>query len=606
MNNKDRFARIQASRMKIQESRMKKIGAIADNDLVEKHLAGKPDTAFIDSTVSAAAYPEFKPEANISREEVEEHLRDLRGQFHAERAEVILNEIRVDVTRSVVTSLGLGSFLAAYDKTGGNVDTVHNVRGGTDVGKIFLVTEEEKKSIEKKKESIIESFKERNKTKKHFVGGIWATEDGEKNYKNLEGCNSSVVRQDAQYIEAGREIKRRQLLEGSVEDIYTGRPLKKLRDKKNLDHIKSVNETHYDPARVLAELDTKDLANIPENLGPTHETINKSKSADKMEDYIDKVPGKIKNLQDKITNQEKKSDLSRGESDKLRKMKAKLDAFRNFDPEKARKADEGARKAQDKLINTTYYTSPKFLKNTVSAGALEARNMGCQQALGLILVEFFAACFDETKRFIASNINWGELIPALKRSLLKIAKRLADKWKNVLSAFVGGSISGFLSSLVTTLINVFRTTAKRFVRLIREGLLSLLRAIKVALFPQEGQSFADSFHAASKLLFSGAVVIGGIALEEFVEKAVLGVFPGLGVLATRLVLVIVAGFTALAVAFGCYILDKLDRFGAVESEQDRFVDESMSVSIAREEVSIAREKERLDYLLGDDLGDSLS
>ena len=74
MNNKDRFARMQASRMK-------KI-CHCRNHLV-KNISRESLTAFIDSAVSAAAYPEF-PEANISRIEVEEYLRDLRGQFHAE------------------------------------------------------------------------------------------------------------------------------------------------------------------------------------------------------------------------------------------------------------------------------------------------------------------------------------------------------------------------------------------------------------------------------------------------------------------------------------------------------------------------------------------
>ena len=139
-------------------------------------------------------------------------------------------------------------------------------------------------------------------------------------------------------------------------------------------------------------------------------------------------------------------------------------------------------------------------------------------------------------------------------------------------------MSGFLSELITTVMNVFTTTGKRAVRLIREGALSLVKAFMLALSPKPGQTYAESFHEASKILFSGVVVIVGILLTEVVEKAIMAFLPGLGVLIAPLANAICAAFSALAAAIGCYLLDKVDLFGAVKREEDRFVLERLKVT----------------------------
>ncbi|WP_329030725.1 hypothetical protein PCP11_31255 (plasmid) [Pseudomonas aeruginosa] len=43
-----------------------------------------------------------------------------------------------------------------------------------------------------------------------------------------------------------------------------------------------------------------------------------------------------------------------------------------------------------------------------------------------------------------------------------------------------------MSNLITFLINNFLSTAKRFVTIIREGLLGLVKAFKMIMFPPKG------------------------------------------------------------------------------------------------------------------------
>ena len=133
MTRKERFQHIQAIRQR------RTPVAIADDGLVREYLVGEPDTAFLDRVATAAKYPAFDPDIRISPAEAKNCIRDLRGQFHGERADTIMAGIKSDLIRNVVGPCGLGPILAAYDRTGGNVNTVHNVRKG-----IHATDEEEK------------------------------------------------------------------------------------------------------------------------------------------------------------------------------------------------------------------------------------------------------------------------------------------------------------------------------------------------------------------------------------------------------------------------------------------------------------------------------
>lgn len=58
--------------------------------------------------------------------------------------------------------------------------------------------------------------------------------------------------------------------------------------RANLDHVISAHEIHEDPGRVLAGLDGRDLANSPDNLKFTNESLNKQKSDMTVDAFLDK------------------------------------------------------------------------------------------------------------------------------------------------------------------------------------------------------------------------------------------------------------------------------------------------------------------------------
>ena len=527
MERKNRFNRIQ-------ETRKRSTVAIVEEDLVDRHLEGEPDAEFLEQLEAAASYPGLDIDVAVTREEADGILAELRAEFHSSRIDLMLNEMRGDVLRAIIGPFGLGRILAAYDKTGGNVDTVHNVRNKT-----YATTEE--------KERYKSHVKDKEK-RKNFKDKV-KDESRKKREKDLNQKTDQVV-----------------------EDGYTGSPLKS--EDINLEHVVSKSELYKDPGQVLAGLSKKELeklANSQENLIWTDKTINEMKSDMPLKEFLDGLPRLIEEKRRDIEKYESKDDLTSKQEDDLKKLKEQVRKLNSIDKEKARQADDRARRKIDGEINWSYYTSRKFARSTLTAGVNEGAKMGLQQAVGLVIVEFLAAAFDETRLAIASVRDGSKVIPAVKSALGRVKDRILEKWKDVLVAFGSGSLSGFFSSLLTTLINTIVTTSKRVVRLIREGVFSFLKAMKVVLFPGDGVSFSESLHAASKLLLSGVIVVGGVALEEVIEKAITGLVPMSALLAVPLTAAIVGGFTALAIAVACYILDRMDLFGTVRLEEDRFV-----------------------------------
>lgn len=71
---------------------------------------------------------------------------------------------------------------------------------------------------------------------------------------------------------------------------------------------------------------------------------------------------------------------------------------------------------------------------------------------------------------------------------------------------------------------------------------------------------------ALKVVSAGAVVIGGVALEEIIEKYILAI-PGLGAMGSIISAVIVGALTGLASTFVVYLIDRLDPLGVNRSRE---------------------------------------
>jgi len=120
--------------------------------------------------------------------------------------------------------------------------------------------------------------------------------------------------------------------------------------------------------------------------------------------------------------------------------------------------------------------------------------------------------------------------------------------------------------------------------------MSIMKALKMALFPPEGLSGAEAADAALKLLATGVTVSLGILAEETVEKTVTLFFntnlPVLAPYAGTVSAVFVGAMTGIASALLVYGLDKLDIFGANGAKRHAAVLQELDLLIAASEKSI--------------------
>jgi len=465
-------------------------------------------------------------DVSVGRAEVEELLSALSNGDAQARFDRMLGECKSGIAQAIAGPFGVGRIVSRWDQTGGNVDTIHNAREGV------YATPDERATYEARAE-----YDHEVSEKYHSHANYIST-----NAKHSEQFKDGAT---------------------GAEDIYTGERLRHGQDKVNLDHIRSAKETHDDAGIYLAGLDPVDVASRQANLGPTRESINKSKKAKTPSEFLDYLEQGKPERQAVIERLQSKEFLTEKEQHQLQKLRQ----LEQVQEERVKHADEKATEDRESVINGTYYGGEKFKNAVLKTGAKEAGKLAFQQLLGEALSEFFLAVVDE----ISDWNQQGRKDLMLTQRLQRIAHRVVDKWKDFLDAAWQGALSGFLSNLATVIINVFATTEKRLVRMIREGFFSLLRALKMLIFPPTDMTYAEAMHAATKVAFAGGILIGGLALEEIILKQ-LQAF-GLGFVADFATAAIVGSTTAIAIALTAYAIDRLDLLGVeADAKHDRTLD----------------------------------
>lgn len=351
-----------------------------------------------------------------------------------------------------------------------------------------------------------------------------------------------------------REKQKQELTthDGKIKDTYTGEFHHA--SEMDLDHIKSLNEFHDSGGYMLSDAENRQFTADSDNHEFTHQSINRSKG-------------------------EKDLNVFSEGNDQVDKRRTKA-------------AHDRAEKAAEKYVPSgkvekTVFVTQKAAQDGLKVGA----HQGLQQALGNLLAELISATFAEVKDVLANGFKNGEYsitwIEALKARMSNVKKKLLAKWRNVATAFATGALSGFISSVVTALLNMFVRTGKNVVRLIREGFLSLSKAIKTFIFPPAGLSMKEAALEATKVLATGVVVTGCIIAGESIAIMLNGI-P----FADTISMVLAGMISGLGSLFVVFMLDKLDLFGVNEEERHEFImgklEPRMRLNIERSEAVIER------------------
>jgi predicted SnoaL-like aldol condensation-catalyzing enzyme len=395
-------------------------------------------------------------------------------------------EIDQVITKSLVTTFGL-DFLLLEDKKGGDVDTIHNVRQE-----------------------------------------VWATEVEKQKYEKRELYDSHPYHQHENYIKKGREDKRKQQ-EGTLKDAYRKDENITQQQNRDLDHVVSAYEIHHDAGRILAELDGVELANQDSNLASTLSSINRTKKQLSVDGFLQKSPQTIDNreaailtLKAKLETMPQNTPQQKHEyqqaQDEIRKKQQSLDELKQTDADTARAKDQQARDPLNQKINHSYYTSSKFFKSTITASLNNGFRMGVRESIGLIFAEMWFEFKEQIPILYAKYKNIGfainRFLEDLQKTITNIYDRVKSRFKDILESFKNSAISGVFSSISTTILNIFLTTAKSWGKIIRETWLNIINITKLVLFNPENLTTGQLAKAAFKILSASVSIVVGVLVNE--------------------------------------------------------------------------------------------
>lgn len=347
--------------------------------------------------------------------------------------------------------------------------------------------------------------------------------DKEMNYKNTENekefntqdkYDSKKYHSHKNYLAKRNEIKAKKQ-NGNLVDDYTGNKISS--EKMHCEHKIAAKEINDDSGRVLSGLSGVELANDPNNLCATNERTNTTKNSDTMEEFIDKY-----------------SDYYND------KQKAKM-----------MRKDKKARKNYNRKINREYYTSSKFFRDTAKASGRLGLKMGAREVLGFILAEVWFEIKNEFNSF-DDNFDLSIFLNKIGNVIKRTFDNIKIKYKEMIEKFGEGLVSGILSSLTTTLCNIFFTTAKNVIKVIRQSYASIIQALKILLLNPDNLLFGDRMRACIKIISTGVSIVMGTMIGDLISKTPFGNIPVLGGIITSFVGTIVTGIMS------CTLLNYLD------------------------------------------------
>lgn len=438
-------------------------------------------------------------------------------ELRQQRLERLYQECRKQVVSQLIGPFGLNPMMFE-DRNGGNVTTLHNFEREDDS---YVATPEDKALHKHSKEEYERSdYTLDTKAKARAAG---------------HGDSDWNTKRDA-HLARGMDEYTGKTFETTTDGTTTqdGVPI-----SMELDHVISLKEFHETPKNHLAlgkvtmvdgkaVVDTSAMAGVANdeaNLSLTNKSLNASKGGRPVDEWVDAKLAKAE------------------ESGKP------LD----FDPQAVQSSYDRARDAINAKVDTALLK--KQATELASTGLAQAHQMGLRQAMGVLLTELVNSLFVEFKTLIRKGIKLSrELLGELRQRLVTVATNVAKKVPDAISALFEGGISGFVSNLLTFLLNNVLSTAKRYVTAIREGLLGLFKAFKMIAFPPKDMSEEAALQAGLKMLSTVLMTTMGILIGESVANFLLTI-PVLVPVANLIAPVLVGILTGLLSALMAYQID---------------------------------------------------
>ncbi|WP_342050446.1 MULTISPECIES: hypothetical protein [unclassified Cupriavidus] len=440
-------------------------------------------------------------------------MRETATQMREARLQRLFDDCQRQVLQQVIGPFGL-SMAMFDDKTGGSVTTTQN-----------------------------------------FAKGVVASDDDKVRYDRYRQSADAYDRGAYEVSDKDWQARRAKHSASGI-DGYTGQTLS---EDSDLDHIMPVKSIATDAKTHLSLGDVKDgkadvgrikaMVNDDSNLVMTDGSLNSSKrDLDAMKWAAAKKAGG-----DGQTNAE----------------------HYGVDEAKLEEAYQTAKKNIDTTVDRSLLK--KQAGEVLSTGLDQAGRMAVRQALGLLLTELVNGLFNEFKVLIRRGVAAGKsLFEEIKERLARVIQRVAAKLPDAMSQLLEGGVSGFMSNLLTFLINSFVTTAQRIVTALREVLLSLYRAFKMVAMRPADMTPREAMQEALKILSTAVTTVAGVLLTESVAAFMMSV-PFLAPFADVVAPALVGILTGLLSAYLAFVIDSaFDRHALNERALDQLMEDAQS------------------------------
>lgn len=416
----------------------------------------------------------------------------------------IFKEYERVIIDSLLQTFGLDFII--LDQYGGDVDTIHNLE---------QVGDDSRMSI-------------KNSETRH-------------KYETRGEYDSHKYHSDKQYIARNREFSK-QRKSGGIKDAYTKETLHASHD---LDHIISAKSMHDNASVYATSLDPVTLVNSDDNLVPTISSVNRSKGAKSVSQFLSDWESTREMRQTKIKELHKKPVLT----DKERKQLKKYEELEKLKPEEVKKLYNKSKQSMTNKLNKDYYTSSKFAKDTTKAALNLGGKMAVKQVIGFVLVEVWFAVKERISLCSGDSLKsfFSEILEGIKEGFVK-AK---SKYKEIISKIKEGLLSGIIASLMTTLTNTVKTLLESSIKVLRHASSAIVQSIKVLFFDKHN-SWQEKIHAVLVLLATSASTIIGSLIGGYLAPT-LSKIPIVGDLLVTFIEIFISGMLSCTLV---YFIDK--------------------------------------------------
>lgn len=338
-------------------------------------------------------------------------------------------------------------------------------------------------------------------TTHNFEKGVVANAEDQAKYNTyVEHKNGSKtcheIRRDVGYDKALPKMRKQKFQEnGPLIDDYNNSNLHK-DGRTHADHVVSAKEIESS-ARNHLHMTPEERASMAcheSNIAYTEARINQSKGEKTMEEFLDPESGRVEKY--------------------------------GLDREKMLRKDAEARQRIETTVDKA--ALKKYSSELLETGGKDAVKMVAYSAIGAIMKEFTQELFS-TIKYVFKNrktMSLKAMLTTFKERMTKVLESLKAKWMDMFKGSLEAGITALFSNLLVFSINLFATTLKKFVSMIRAGFVSLVQAVKIIANPPEGMPAEEARFQAVKVLMAGLIGAASLGMSGAIEVFLQSI-PGL-------------------------------------------------------------------------------